>query len=180
MPTKFPSLDTTALEKKFDSSKIFGMGRGQSTDECHEIPGDEGTCRVTGLIHPSDLCAEHAEVIQIGIPREPEDFIREAVKAGHPRDMLSVHKAGHAQRVAQAVLVSFDDRKAKASPVLEKWQRQARSPLIFDVSLGTKMFCFGGPSCMTMPFQTSSCGKICIVVLGLRAGCLIRVSSLGG
>ena len=125
MPTKFPALDTTALEKKFESPKIFGMGRGQSTDECHEIPGDEGACRVTGLIHPSDLCAEHAEVIQIGTPREPEDFIREAVKAGHPRDMLSVHKAGHAQRVAQAVLVSFDDRKAKASPVLEKWQRHA-------------------------------------------------------
>ena len=125
VPTKFPLLDTTALAEKFGSSRIFGGGQGKLAEECHEIPGDEGTCRIMGLIHPSDLCAEHAEVIQIGIPREPEDFIKEAVKAGHPRNMLSSHKKGHAQRVAQAVLMSFDDRKAKSSQALERWQRQA-------------------------------------------------------
>ena len=64
-------------------------------------------------------------MIQIGIPRELEDFIKEAVKAGHPRDMLSLHKKGHAQRVAQAVLTSFEDRKAKSSQALARWQKQA-------------------------------------------------------
>ena len=125
VPFKFPLLDTTALAEKFGSSRIFGGGQGQLEEECHEIPGNEGACRVMGLIHPSDLCAEHAEVIQIGIPREPEDFIKEAVKAGHPRDMLSLRKKGHAQRVAQAVLMSFDDRNAKSSQALERWRRQA-------------------------------------------------------
>ena len=135
VPTKFPSLDTAALAKKFGSPRIFGIGQGQSADGCHEIPGDAGTCRVTGLIHPSDLCAEHAEVIQIGIPREPEDFIKEAVKAGHPRDMLSLHKKGHAQRVAQAVLMSFDDRKVKSSQALARWQKQADELAVANADL---------------------------------------------
>ena len=52
VPTKFPLLDTTALAEKFGSSRIFGGGQGKLVEECHEIPGDEGTCRVMGLIHP--------------------------------------------------------------------------------------------------------------------------------
>ena len=38
---------------------------------------------------------------------------------------MSLRKKGHAQRVAQDVLMSFDDRKAKSSQALERWQRQA-------------------------------------------------------
>ena len=123
--SKFPELDVATLSAKFHSSKVFCKEQGFCNDADGALPGDEGACWVTGEVHPSNLCAEHAEVIQIGIPREPEDFIREAVKAGHPRDMLSFHKRGHAQRVAQAVLVSFDDRKIKASRSLERWARQS-------------------------------------------------------
>ena len=125
VPTKFPLLDTAALAKKFGSFRIEWDRQSLSDDARQELPGDEGTCRVMGEIPPRDLCAEHAEVIQIGIPREPEDFIKEAVKAGHPRDMLSFHKKRHAQRVAQSVLVSSDDREIKSNQALGRWRRQA-------------------------------------------------------
>ena len=123
LPSKFLELDVESLQGKFHSSKVFCREQGFSEGD---LPGDEGTSWVTGEVHPINLCAEHAEVIQIGIPREPEDFIREAVKAGHPRDMLSFHRKGHAQRVAQAVLVSFDDRDSKAMKCLEKWTKQSK------------------------------------------------------
>ena len=47
------------------------------------------------------------------------------MKAGHPRDMLSLHRKGHAVKVAQSVMMSFEERKSKAEKVLERWKRQA-------------------------------------------------------
>ena len=127
VPSKFPELDITKLSAKFHISKVCCKEQGFCNNADGALPGDEGACSVTGEVHPCNLCAEHAEVIQIGIPREPEDFIREALKAGHPRDMLSFHKKGHAQRVAQAVLVSLEDRKAKAGLSLEKWAKHSKA-----------------------------------------------------
>ena len=57
--TKFLRLDATPLVEKFGSSRIVQGGQDKLVGECHEIPGDEGTCRVMSLIHPSDPCAEH-------------------------------------------------------------------------------------------------------------------------
>ena len=135
VPTKFPLLDTAALAEKFGSFRMVWDTQSLSHDASQELPGDESACRVVGEIPPKDLCAEHAEVVQIGIPREPEDFIKEAVKAGHPRDMLSFHKKGHAQRVAQSVLISFNDREAKSLQALERWKRQADELVAANVTL---------------------------------------------
>ena len=125
VPTKFPLLNTTSLAEKFGAFRMVRDTQGLSHDGGQELPGDEGACNVAGEVPPKDLCAEHAEVVQIGIPREPEDFIKEAVRAGHPRDMLSFHKKGHAQRVAKSVLLSFSEREAKSTQALEKWKSQA-------------------------------------------------------
>ena len=125
VPTKFPLLNTTSLAEKFGAFRMVRDTQSLSHDGGQELPGDEGACNVAGEVPPKDLCAEHAEVVQIGVPREPEDFIKEAVRAGHPRDMLSFHKKGHAQRVAKSVLLSFSEREAKSTQALERWKSQA-------------------------------------------------------
>ena len=58
------------------------------------------------------------------VTRQPDDFVKEAVKAGHPRDMVAFHKQGHAQNVAEAVFVFLDDRKIKANKTLCRWRQQ--------------------------------------------------------
>ena len=64
-------------------------------EACQNLPGDKEAC-----------CAEHAAVVRVGVPSEPDARNREAVKSGHLRDVMLVTKRGHTQRVAQAVLTS--------------------------------------------------------------------------
>ena len=89
-----------------------------------QIPGDNDACWVVGEVHPEDMYAEHGKVIHFGVPRQPDDFVKEAVKAGLPRDMVAFHKQGHAQNVAEAVFVFLDDRKIKADKTLCRWRQQ--------------------------------------------------------
>ncbi|CAE7029174.1 unnamed protein product [Symbiodinium sp. CCMP2456] len=42
----------------------------------------EETVQVCGLLQSDDPCSTSAELIVVGIPREPQDFVNEAVKAG--------------------------------------------------------------------------------------------------
>ena len=50
---------------------------------------------------PSD---DHAELLCFGIPREPDDFVEQAVLAGHPRNLLQEAIDGPAGKVAECVL----------------------------------------------------------------------------
>ena len=126
VPTKFPNLGTSALADKFGSCWRTCNAHSAEDDACRELPVEEDVCQVMGEIVPKDLFAEQAEVIQVGIPREPDDFIREAVKAGHPGDMLSLHKMGNAQKVARTILIPFEDRRARSCRSLDRWRQQEK------------------------------------------------------
>ena len=55
-----------------------------------------------------------SEILQIGVPKEPKDFLVDAVKVGHPRDMIA--RAGELETnllngfVEQPLLTRFDKR----------------------------------------------------------------------
>ena len=86
-----------------------------------EDPAD--VCKVVGEIPPSNGCAESAKLVQIGIPREPQDFVNEAIRAGHPRDMLSVCRSGPAKEVAKAVLYPKLSRTKEAEETVAAWKK---------------------------------------------------------
>ena len=104
--------------------------------------------------------------------------------------MLSLHKKGHAQRVAQAVRMSFDDRKAKSSQALERWQRQAgelaaanaellkQKPAYLQRVLGDKNVLLWKSILQDNAFPDQQLWED--LHLGSRVGCLTLVSSLGG
>ena len=122
LPSMCTLLDRQALKRASVSDKSFAIMDGEcgaGADDLGEDPAD--VCKVVGEIPPNNGCAESAELVQIGIPREPHDFVNEAIKAGHPRDMLSICRSGPAREVAEAVLYSKESRLAEARRTFSEW-----------------------------------------------------------
>ncbi|CAE7743608.1 unnamed protein product [Symbiodinium sp. CCMP2592] len=83
------------------------------------------TVAITGFIAADDPCSEHAEIVSVGIPKEPCDFVADAVKAGHPRNALNASREGPSSKVADAILMDFERRERLASKTKDRWSQIA-------------------------------------------------------
>lgn len=60
-------------------------------------------------------------LFQVGVPKTPEDFIRDAVKKGHPRDLLARVPANLKDLVKSVVTGDQSERSSKRASFLKKW-----------------------------------------------------------
>ncbi|CAE7547600.1 unnamed protein product [Symbiodinium sp. CCMP2592] len=75
---------------------------------------------VCGLLPPT----EHSpvlEVVWIGIPREPDDFLRRAVAAGHPESLLDVEADPHMTLLIDNLLNSNVKQPDKGLHEVQRW-----------------------------------------------------------
>ncbi|CAE7237282.1 unnamed protein product [Symbiodinium sp. CCMP2592] len=75
---------------------------------------------VCGLLPPT----EHSpvlEVVWIGIPREPDDFLRRAVAAGHPKSLLDVEADPHMTLLIDNLLNSSVKHPDKGLHEVQRW-----------------------------------------------------------
>ncbi|CAE7215287.1 unnamed protein product [Symbiodinium sp. CCMP2592] len=100
-----------------------GEDRADCIEEDH-LKHDE-TVAITGFVAADDPCSEHAEIVSVGIPKEPCDFVADAVKAGHPRNALNASREGPSSKVADAILMDFERRERLASKTKDRWSQIA-------------------------------------------------------
>ena len=108
---------------KLDAFEVVTSESPENTCRGHEtIEKEEDQFNVVGLIHSNfAICADRAELLTVAIPKEPDDFVRDAVKAGHPRNLLAESRKGVAKEVAKKIVMSKDERDKVAKPCLERW-----------------------------------------------------------
>ena len=64
------------------------------------------------------------EVKFVGLPREPMDFVEEAVKKGHPRDILARVTPLAKELVDEMVFSSSPQRTVRRASFLKRWLRR--------------------------------------------------------
>ena len=50
---------------------------------------DKSACESNLIAHSTWVDGQPGEVLHFGIPRDPVDFIKEAIEKGHPRDIVA-------------------------------------------------------------------------------------------
>ncbi|CAE7717441.1 unnamed protein product [Symbiodinium sp. CCMP2592] len=119
VPSKCTGIDLSSLHSKYPQRVKIA----DCTEEDH-LKHDE-TVAIMGFIGADDPCSEHAEIVSVGIPKEPCDFVADAVKAGHPRNALNASREGPSSKVADAILMDFEQRERLASKTKDRWSRIA-------------------------------------------------------
>ena len=118
---------------KFDKAgaeKLLGttarIAERDSRESATTLPEDKNEVyEVVGMICDNNPCATQAEILTIGIPREPEDFVRAAVKAGHPRNAILLNRQGPAKEVAANVVMPAAERQRRADKSKNAWKEIA-------------------------------------------------------
>ncbi|CAE7700800.1 unnamed protein product [Symbiodinium sp. CCMP2592] len=111
VPSKCTGIDLSSLHSKYPQRE-------------DHLKHDE-TVAITGFVAADDPCSEHAEIVSVGIPKEPCDFVADAVKAGHPRNALNASREGPSSKVADAILMDFERRERLASKTKDRWSQIA-------------------------------------------------------
>ncbi|CAE7244255.1 unnamed protein product, partial [Symbiodinium sp. KB8] len=85
---------------------------------------EAATHKVVALIFPNECrpTDDMVELLCFGIPREPDDFVRHAVMAGHPRNLLQDAVDGPAKTVAECVLVGKQEREQLVDKTVATWK----------------------------------------------------------
>ena len=85
---------------------------------------EAATNKVVALVLPNECrpTDDMAELLCFGIPREPDDFIRHAVMAGHPRNLLQDAVHGPAKTVAECVLLGKQEREQLVDKTVTAWK----------------------------------------------------------
>ena len=85
---------------------------------------EAATNKVVALIFPNECrpIDDMVELLCFGIPREPDDFVRHAVMAGHPRNLLQDAVDGPAKTVAECVLVGKREREQLVDKTVAAWK----------------------------------------------------------
>ena len=65
---------------------------------------------------------DHGEIIYVGV-----DFVREAAKVGHARNILLGARCGVAKEIAKRVVLPFEERQKMAVDSLERWKEHGQS-----------------------------------------------------
>ena len=78
---------------------------------------------VCGMCSPSNF-VETAEIVWVGIPREPEDFLQQAVKVGHPRRMITSDEDPTLTTLLENLLAPRLDCRDKGTSLLERWEQE--------------------------------------------------------
>ncbi|CAE7717482.1 unnamed protein product [Symbiodinium sp. CCMP2592] len=94
----------------------FSSIAGEDKNEVYEV---------VGMVCDDKPCATQAEILTIGIPREPEDFVKAAVLAGHPRNAILVNRQGPAKEIAANVVMPADERRRRAEESRGAWKKIA-------------------------------------------------------
>ncbi|CAE7475642.1 unnamed protein product [Symbiodinium sp. CCMP2592] len=143
-----PSLDFALLESNLGSNWKWSM-------DSHAPPleeEDQPICKVCGFMSDStfeDLC----EVLWIGIPRSPSDFVQQAVLAGHPKRILEAQidertkllvdnlLTGRAacEDLGKSRLAEWNEIAKELEPV-EEQARKSLDPLVSKIIDGKKTF----------------------------------------
>ena len=142
---ELPTPAFTELEACLDSNWKWSL-------DSHVPPAetDQQICKVCGFFCDSTF-EDSCEAIWIGIPRTPEDFVRQAVAAGHPKRILETHLNERTKllvdnllsgRVAQgnlgqSKLADWDKLATELEP-LEETQRKSLDPLVGKILHGKK------------------------------------------
>ncbi|CAE7450708.1 unnamed protein product, partial [Symbiodinium necroappetens] len=118
-----PSLDRQATASWDVTVKFAEPHRHDSMEfdpACEEV----ATHKVVALVLPNECgpTDDMAELLCFGIPREPDDFIRHAVMAGHPRNLLQDAVDGPAQSVAKCVLLGKHERELLVDKTVAAWK----------------------------------------------------------
>ena len=88
----------------------------------------------TGL-EENQLC----EILHVGIPRSPLEFLQEAVKKGHPRNVLSRISKELKEVVVETCSQSAEFRLAKRSAFLKRWMKRALELRDAEAELHSKL-----------------------------------------
>ncbi|CAE7651485.1 unnamed protein product [Symbiodinium sp. CCMP2592] len=98
-------------------SSDFSLIAGEDENEVY---------KVVGMVCDDNPCATQAEILTIGVPREPEDFVKAAVRAGHPRNAILVNRQGPAKEIAANVVMPAEERRRRADKARDAWKKIAK------------------------------------------------------
>ena len=109
--------------------------------------GEVRVCEIDGKILKNNT--DHDDVVErvsFGIPREPDDFVKEAVRAGHPRflDFRSIDKVD--KLISENLLNTPADILAKRSEWLKRWLHRAKELQVEEDKLHSTL----APHCATV------------------------------
>ena len=125
---------TILLAKTDDEKPItdFMNALPKGAKICHRVlfPGGvmaDDMTRKHGTFSTTETWSEGqaCEVLYIGIPREPSDFISEAVRKGHPRDIIANVPEEVKQVVHEILSGDFKRRFAVRASFLKKWLKRS-------------------------------------------------------
>ena len=87
---------------------------------------DDNSAKEAGLsAYDSWVDGQAGEILHFGIPREPEDFIREAIAKGHPRDVVARVPATVRALLKDLVHGKPERRFAKRAAFMKRWLKRS-------------------------------------------------------
>ncbi|CAE7424313.1 unnamed protein product [Symbiodinium sp. CCMP2592] len=120
--SKYPGFDRhSSAELLGGTAKIYQPDTSDFSLLASEDKND--VYEVVGMVCDDNPCATQAEILTIGIPREPEDFVKAAVQAGHPRNAILVNRQGPAKEIAANVVMPAEERKKRADEARDAWKK---------------------------------------------------------
>ena len=114
-----PSVDFKVLESRLSEHWMWASDPDHfpTSDDKENTTGICGSCLKTG--HDFE---DNIEVVWVGIPREPDDFLAKAVLAGHPKALLDSEPDPHMLMLIDNLLEGSVDSPQKGRAELNRWK----------------------------------------------------------
>ena len=114
-----PSVDFKVLESRLSAHWMWASDPDHfsTSDDKESTTGICGSCLKT-----SHDFEDNVEVVWVGIPREPDDFLAKAVLAGHPKALLDSEPDPHMLMLIDNLLEGSVDSPQKGRAELDRWK----------------------------------------------------------